>query len=289
MSDGGALVAFPKLGLNTSTLMPYQLALKISAAARAGFRHLELRSPEIREFLRANELADLCALLSAHDLEVASVNALEFVTYRHDDYDAVLAECGELCGWAAVLGSPIVIAVPGPVPVWTTPWSEIRSEAVRVLNDLANIAASDGVTIGFEPLGFGWCTVRTVAGACQILEDVAHENVALVLDLAHFHLGGSRLREIDQLDGSRLPIVHVDDVEDGPLESLTDADRVFPGAGCLPIDAILAKIATVGFTGVLSVELFRPEYWDWTPDEICRRAYASASAVCEQHFPAISG
>jgi 2-keto-myo-inositol isomerase len=285
--DGGPLHASPKLGLNTATLMPYDLAAKIPAAAEAGFRVLELRTPEIRDFLRTNDLAELRALLQAHEVEVASINALEFVTFRQDDYDAVRAECSELCGWAASIGSPIVIAVPGPTPSWTTPWEATRTEAVRVLDDLATIAASHGVTIGFEPLGFGWCTVRTVAGAGAILDGVESDNVALVLDLFHFHLGGSQLAEIDRIDVSRLPIVHLDDVEDGPLESLTDAQRLFPGAGSLPIDAILPRLATIGFTGVISVELFRPGYWSWPPDEICRQAYSSASAACERHFPGL--
>jgi 2-keto-myo-inositol isomerase len=266
--------------------MPYDLQTKVRAAASAGFGHVELRTPELNTYLRANTLSDLQALLEAQRVRVASLNALEFVTFRGDGYGLVQNECRELCRWASALTCPMVIAVPSPRPTWTTTWNEIKVESVRVLDDLASIAAPYGVTIGFEPLGFGWCTVRTVAGAAEILNAARADNLAPVLDLFHFYLGGAPLGELDRLDLSRLPIVHVDDVPGGVIEAITDADRVFPGEGVIPIEAICRGLAERGFSGLLSVELFRPEYWELDPDEVTRRAYASVQAIAESFFPA---
>ena len=33
------------------------------------------------------------------------------------------------------------------------------------------------------------------------------------------------------------------------------------------------------------LRLFRPEYWQWPVDEICRRAYTSTAAVAERFLP----
>jgi 2-keto-myo-inositol isomerase len=266
--------------------MPYDLLTKIASATSAGFASLELRIPELREFLRERSLTDLREALSLVDARVESINALEFVTFRGDDYDAVLDECREVCAWAAALESPVVIAVPSPSPSWNTSWNTIKEESVRVLSDLAAIGDEAGVTIGFEPLGFGWCSVRTVAGACEILDELECTNVSLILDLFHFHLAGARLDELDRLDPARLAIVHVDDLEEGPLEAMTDAHRLYPGEGCMPMEAICKRLAAIGFRGVLSIELFRPEYWEMNPDCTTRRAYGSVVALAQKYFSA---
>jgi 2-keto-myo-inositol isomerase len=274
-----------ELALNTACTMPYDVATEIPAISAAGFTHVELRIPELRDYLPEHSLQDLRSLLQSHGLRVASINALEFVTFRGDDYQRVRSECAEVCAWAAELDCPLVIAVPSPTPTWQTTWSEVKAESASVLRDLASIAEPHGVTVGFEPLGFGWCSVRTVAGAAEILAEAAAPNLAEVIDLCHFHLGGSTPAEIDRLDPRALPIVHVDDVAEGPLEASTDADRVFPGEGSLPIGAVCERLRGIGFSGILSVEVFRPEYWELPVDEICRRAYAATAAVAEQFFP----
>jgi 2-keto-myo-inositol isomerase len=271
-----------KLAINTACTMPYPIEVEIPAIAAAGFEWVELRMPELRDYLGAHSLDDLRKLLDDAGVRVVSINAIDFVTFRGDAYAAVLADCREQCRWAVALGCECLIAVPSPTPSAQTSWDEVCTESVRVLSELAAITAPHGITLGFEPLGFGWCSVRTVAGACEILDAVAPAPVGLVLDLFHFALGGSRLSELDPIDAARIPIVHVDDVVRGTLEATTDADRLFPGEGDLPIDEICGLLHRRGFAGLLSLELFRPEYWQWQPQRIAERGYASLAGVAER-------
>jgi 2-keto-myo-inositol isomerase len=268
-----------KLAINTSCMLPSTVEAELPGIAAAGFEWVELRTPELREYLRGNSVASLKALLDDAGVRVGSINALEFVSFRGDGYADVQAECRELCGWAAELGCEYVIAVPSPTPSKDTSWEEIRSESVRALSDLGTIADGYGVRLGFEPLGFGWCTVRTVAGALEILEASGPHPVGLVLDLFHFALGGSRMSELDLIDPARLAIVHVDDVVQGTNEATTDADRLFPGDGDLPIDEICRPLVARGFSGLFSLELFRPEYWQWDPARVAERGYATLAAT----------
>jgi 2-keto-myo-inositol isomerase len=266
-----------RLGINTSCTMPYDIQTEVPALSAAGFEWIELRTPELRDYLAAHSIGDLRSLLDDHGLRVGSINALEFVSFRDSDYERLLDDAREHFERAAALACDCVIAVPSPTPSWQTTWREIVDESVRVLSDLASIARPLGITVGFEPLGFGWCSVRTVAGACEILAAVAPDNVGLVLDLFHFALGGSRLRELDQIEGARIPIVHIDDVVLGTNEATVDADRVFPGEGDLPIAAIQDALARRGFSGLLSLELFTPEYWAWDVERIAARAYETTA------------
>jgi 2-keto-myo-inositol isomerase len=271
-----------RLGINTSCMLPADIETEIPAIAAAGFEWVELRTPELRNYLRANSLASLRRLLDDCGVRVGSINALEFVSFRGESYTGVLDECRELCEWSAALGCDCVIAVPSPTPSHETTWHEIRSESERVLTDLASITAPLGITLGFEPLGFGWCSVRTVAGACEILNAVGSPQVGLVLDLFHFALGGSRMQELDMIDATRMPIVHVDDFVRGTTEAATDADRLFPGDGDLGIDEICSRLVARGFSGLFSLELFRPEYWELDVQWVAERGHATLAAAAER-------
>jgi 2-keto-myo-inositol isomerase len=262
--------------------MPYSIETEIPALAAAGFEWVELRTPELRDYLDSNSLSSLRRLLDGCGMRVGSINAIDFVTFRGDSYPSVRDECKEQCEWAAELACDCLIAVPSPTPSPQTSWEEICSESVRVLCDLASLTAPLGITLGFEPLGFGWCSVRTVAGACEILEAVGSPQVGLVLDLFHFALGGSRMEELDMIDAARMPIVHVDDFVRGTTEATTDADRLFPGDGDLAIDEICRRLVARGFSGLFSLELFRPEYWELDVRWVAERGHATLAAAAER-------
>lgn len=149
----------------------------------------------------------------------------------------------------------------------------------QALLEIAAIAADDGVRVGFEFLGFGWCSVSTLGFARRIVEGMGEPTVGLVIDTFHYYIGGSRLEDLDGLDPSRLFFVHLDDAEGRPRDTLTDAHRLMPGEGAIPLRAMVAKLSSLGFRGPYSVELFRPEYWAMDPPEVARRAKESAERV----------
>ena len=55
-------------------------------------------------------------------------------------------------------------------------------------------------------------------------------------------------------------LVHINDVESKPREAMTDADRLLPGEGVLPLDAMLRALAANGYDGAYSLEVMRPVY-----------------------------
>ena len=164
------------------------------------------------------------------------------------------------------------------------PWADVVAEYVRVLRDLAAIAGEFGVRLSFEFLGFGWCSVRTPRAAFEIVQATERANVGLTVDAAHFYGGGGLLAELDALDPARIFAFHLDDLEDSPKEAITDATRVLPGLGVVPLAAICARLRAIGYDGPCSIELFRPEYWGWDPYRLAVQARAAAVRVLKPHF-----
>jgi 2-keto-myo-inositol isomerase len=111
------------------------------------------------------------------------------------------------------------------------------------------------------------------------VEKVARSNVGLVLDTFHFFAGGSTLASIRQVDPRRIFIVHINDVERAPRRKMHDALRLYPGKGILPLRGVLRELKAIGYTGPISVEIFRPQYWARAPLRVAREARAASLTV----------
>jgi 2-keto-myo-inositol isomerase len=273
------------LGFHGATTMPSDLQTDIAVTAAAGFGALELWAAKVDRYLADHTTADLNTLLVANGIAALTLNSIEFIAFRGpDEYAAIRARCRELSRIAQAIGCPTVVVVPSPTPDRNMPWDEVVQEYVRVLRDLADIAGEFGVRLSFEFLGFGWCSVRTPRAAAEIVVATGRANVGMTVDAAHFYAGGGLLDELDALDPTRIFAFHLDDLEDTPKEAITDATRVLPGRGMIPLGEICARLKAIGYDGPCSIELFRPEYWGWAPSTLASRAREAALRVLAPHF-----
>jgi 2-keto-myo-inositol isomerase len=268
-----------KLALNGATTMRASLLEDIEAASAAGFEYLEIWAAKLRKFLQRGTTAELKSLFAEKRLKPYSINSIERITFRDAaGHMALLDECEELCRIAADVDCPYVVVVPGLLPAGVGR-DEVIDETVRVLTELSLIAAHYDVGLAFEFLGQVDCSVQTLALAQEIVEQVAQPNVGLVIDSFHFYAGGSQLESINALDAGRLFIFHINDAEDRPREQLEDRHRLLPGLGILPLREIVAALRRIGYDRVVSVEIFRPEYWERDATELAREARAATMRV----------
>lgn len=259
--------------------MHADLETDIRAAGDAGYDLVEIWAAKLRTFLQSRPISELKAILSASNVEPYSINSIEHITFRTpEDYELIKAECGELSAVASELACPYIVVVPGKLPANATE-KEIIDESVRVLNELADIAEPRGVSLAFEFLGQADCSVQTLDLAAKIIQAVDRSSVGLVIDTFHFYAGGSSFEAIDELDPSKLFIFHINDAEDIPKERLTDAHRLYPGTGILPIAEIKEHFDKIGYDRMVSIEIFRPEYWAQDPYEVARKAKAATEKV----------
>lgn len=268
-----------KLALNGATTMRADLATDIRAASAAGFDCLEIWASKLRRFLEENSTARLKSLLAEQGLEPYSINSIERVTFRDAGGHArLLEECKDLCRIAAEINCPYIVVVPGLLPDGKS-WNDVVEESVRVLEELGRIAAEQGVALAFEFLGQPLCSVQTLEQAAEIVTRLARANVGLVLDSFHFYAGGSKIESIDALDAQKLFIFHINDAEDLPREQLEDSHRLLPGLGILPLKEITSALRRINYDRVVSVEIFRPEYWERDPLELAREARSAVKKV----------
>jgi 2-keto-myo-inositol isomerase len=273
-----------KLAFHGATTMTSDLETDIAVTAQAGFKALEVWAAKMDPYLAAHSLADLNALFVDHGVMPLALNSIEFIAFRGNEYAQVQARLHDLARVAQAVGCPTIVVVPSPLPDRDMPWSDVVAEYVRVLRDLSNIAHLYNIKLSFEFLGFGWCSVRTPRAAFEIIQKCDRDNVGMTVDAAHFYGGGGLISELAQLDPERIFAFHLDDLEDTPKEAISDGTRLLPGLGVIPLGEICAQLKRIGYNGSCAIELFRPEYWNWDPQELAIKAREAALNVLSPYF-----
>ncbi len=262
-----------KLGFNGATTMtsPFETDVKIAGAA--GYDVLEITATKLDKYLQTHTIQDAHKLIDAAKLKTHAINSIEQINSRDAAMrQKVLARTREISEWCKVLKCPWIIAVPGPTPPGAT-WEEIRDETIAILRAMNDISAPLGVKLAFEFLGFPWCSVQRVDQAWEIVSTLNLPTVGMVIDTCHFFAGGSTIESIMPIDAKKLAVFHINDVEKMPREYIEDANRLFPGDGVIPLKEIVRAIRSIGYRGVASVEIFRPEYWKRPPLGVAKEAF----------------
>src|SRR5262249_48890101 len=91
--------------------------------------------------------------------------------------------------------------------------------------------------------------------------------------------GNSSFAALQSLNAENLFIFHINDAEELPRHELQDHHRLLPGLGILPLREIITGLRGIGYNGVASVEIFRPEYWQRDPYELAEKAHAAVQNV----------
>lgn len=270
-----------RLGFNGATTQTADLATDVRIAGQAGYDVIELRDDKLDQFLTKGSLDDVRRMLREAGVAVWTINAISRVGVDGAaGTERAVARCRQLSRSAQAIECPWVLVVPGPTEGRTD--VQVMSDTVATLGKMADAAAEFGISVAFEFMGFPWAAVRDVAGAWAVVQETNRPNLGIIVDTAHFYAGGSTLESIKQVDPKRLVVLHINDVEDVPKPDITDGHRLYPGEGVIPLQDILGAVRATGWDGVLSVELFREEYWRQDPLAVAREAKAKTLAVWER-------
>lgn len=275
-----------KLCFNQATTLENSNLIKdLEYCNKHGYDYIEIRTMDkLPEYLQEKSLDELAEFFNTHHIKPLAFNALVFFNNRDEaGYKEIINEFKGMMEKAKKLGVKYVVAVP-LVTEQKILKQDIKKSCVEVLTELSDIAGPYGVKIAVEFVGHPQCTVNTFGQAYDIVETVNRENVGLVLDCFHFHAMGSDLNDLKKADGSKIFILHIDDTEDFPIGFLTDEDRVWPGLGAIDLDSILSTLKEIGFSDVVSVELFRPEYYKLDAEEAIKTAKETTLKVVSKYY-----
>ena len=272
-----------KTCLNEATLMPYDIITNIKACGEVGFEGIEIWFNKLQDFLKkGGKIEELVNLLSTYNLKVAgccgAVGGFMFLDPL--EFNKKLVEIEENLKILHKLECEMVVVCPDvPPPRFTLKRAiEVAGETLKVV---ASICEKYNIKIGLEPLGMH-PFVPDIKTALKILEVASHEYVGLTLDTFHMYKSSVPIDDIRKLSPKQIAIVHIDDCEDLPKEKLTDANRLFPGEGVIPLIEFLRAFKDIGYQGFLSVEIFREEYWKLNPLTIARRSKNSLEKLLEK-------
>jgi sugar phosphate isomerase/epimerase len=117
----------------------------------------------------------------------------------------------------------------------------------------------------------------------QVLElaGAVGPNAGLLVDSFHCRCSGTPWEEISTIPPEKIVLVHLNDAPALPRHQLLDHERLLPGEGALDLPAFLRALASAGYNGAVSLEVFSKELNGMNPADAARRAW-SAAASCLQ-------
>lgn len=268
--------------LNTSTIRECGLSVEeeVRLAAAAGYDGIELWVAQIEAYVEAGgTLESLKALLDEHNLRVP--NLIAFFRWASPDEaerQQGLADAEAVFRMAKALGCPYVAAPPyGIADRSDIPLADLAPR----YSDLLAV----GRKVGVEPLLEFWRHSKILGSlheALDLLAAVGDPNAAMLGDVFHMSKVAGSYDLMRQIRKGQLGLFHVNDFPGSPdVQTLTDADRVYPGDGVAPFDKIIAALKEIEFDGMLSLELFNAEYQKEGAEAVVRTGLEKTRRVFE--------
>jgi sugar phosphate isomerase/epimerase len=127
------------------------------------------------------------------------------------------------------------------------------------------VSVDFGVPASVEFLGFVQ-DVNTLEKAWKICAGTGNSAGTVTPDVWHMFRGGSNIDALDSIPPDHISCFHWNDAPKEPERAKqTDADRVYPGDGIMPLALIAKKLREKPWNGCLSLELFNRTYWKEDP------------------------
>ena len=258
-----------KFSLNTSTVRGQQLSLPqlIELAARTGYDGLEPWMMEIEAYLKEGKsLLSLKKLAS--DAGIQLINAIGFPNWMAQEEEKSkggFAQMEKEMGILADLGCTRVAA---PAIGATAPLDLMQ--AGQRYKKLLELGRKMGVMPQLEFWG-AFPAFYHLGQAMAVATAADDKDAKILADVYHLFRGGSGFEGLTLLDGQAIDIFHLNDFpKDIHREAQQDKDRVFPGDGGAPLQALADTLSAKGGEVVLSLELFNPSYYAMQADFVLK-------------------
>ncbi|MBM3609143.1 MAG: sugar phosphate isomerase/epimerase and 4-hydroxyphenylpyruvate domain-containing protein, partial [Alphaproteobacteria bacterium] len=254
------------------------LEAKLAAAARAGFRAIEIFENDLTFFsgrprdvrARAQELGlEIIALQPMRDFE----GMPEPMRARNFDRAERKFDLMEELGTRTLcICSNVNEEASGDLDI-----------LAKDLGDLADRAARRGFAIGYEALAWGRY-VKDWMPAWDIVRMADRPNLGIVLDSYHICVRKNPLEPIAEIPADRIALVQIADAPDILMDpmSLSRHHRCFPGQGDYPLTHFLQSCLATGYDGAVSLEVFNDQFRGAPVAQIARDGMRALQTLGEE-------
>ncbi|HVK13133.1 MAG TPA: sugar phosphate isomerase/epimerase family protein [Gemmataceae bacterium] len=265
---------------NTSTVRGQKLPIDQVArlVGGAGYNAIEPWINELQAYARAGgNLKDLGKLFADLGLKVES--SIGFARWIVDDAaerQKGLDEAKRDMEMVLTVGGTRIAAP--PVGATDKPIGDLNVVADR-FRTLAELGAKIGVIPECEVWGFSK-SLSKLGETVLVAMESGHPQACVLPDVYHLFKGGSGFEGLKFLHGKSIGIFHVNDYpRDKDRGAIKDADRVFPGDGVAPLKDVFRTLRDIGYRGMISLELFNPEYYKRDAGEVVKEGLAKTKAA----------
>ncbi|WP_243577890.1 sugar phosphate isomerase/epimerase family protein [Clostridium minihomine] len=264
-----------KLGYNEATCKENSsVEQDLQLCEKYGYDFIELRLDMLKEYLKTHSIDQLKDFFQRSHLKPYALNSIENINFCTPQQWEQLVELFTFgCRIAQAIGNPYIIVVPTvSEEICNKNEKDVFDDSVQVLNKLADIAEPYGVKLSFEPIGDRrWCC-NSLRQALEIVTAVDRDSVGLTVDCINVYMNDkcADVEFIRKIPKQKLFVFHINDCEDFPLGILDHCDRIMPGHGVIPIEAMVEAVKSAGYEGPACLELFRPEYWEMDAEDVIR-------------------
>jgi 2-keto-myo-inositol isomerase len=247
---------------NTSTIRGQKVPVEEEArmAAKAGYNAFEPWMAELHDHVkRGGNLKELGKLIADLGLKVES--SIGFARWIVDDdleRQKGLDEAKRDMEMVLAIGGARIAAPPAGA-------TDKPIKDLGVITDRYRKLAELGAKIGVVPEAEVWGFSKTLSKLGEtvlVAMESGHPKACVLPDVYHLYKGGSGFEGLKLLQGKTIGIFHVNDYpKDKDRAVIKDADRVYPGDGVAPLKDVFRTLRDIGYRGMLSLELFNPEYY----------------------------
>ena len=247
---------------NTSTIRGQKVPVEEEAklAAKAGYNAFEPWIFELQDFTRrGGNLKDLGKQIADLGLKVeSSIGFAKWIVNDDLERQKGLDEAKRDMEMVLAIGGKRIAAPPAGATDKLIADLGVIADRYRTL---AELGAKIGVIPEAEVWGFSK-TLSKLGETVLVAMESGHPQACVLPDVYHLYKGGSGFDSLRLMSGKAIGIFHVNDYpKDKDRAVIKDADRVFPGDGVAPLAEVFRTLRDVGYRGMLSLELFNPEYY----------------------------
>jgi len=242
---------------------PFEKDIEEFAAAHCGA--IEIWLGKLETFLESHAAVDVLKLLEQHEIRapVASFQGGLFVSSpdaRREHWNHFGRRL-QICRQLGIKTLVVACDVSGPLS------TDVVVQSRQLLAEAGALAQEHDVRLALEFQARS-ALANNLESCVALVEEVGQPALGVCLDVFHFHIGPSKTEDLGGLTAENLFHVQLCDLAGVPREWASDADRILPGDGDIPMAPLVERLRQIDYRGLVSVELMNPQIWQIAPRSV---------------------